>query len=83
MCGYRHWVKVNTLIHLPSDLRFNDFSQSTGVGYHTVKILAQHGAKVYMAARSESKAKAAIEQLRMDGLGANAGRCNYEGLTAL
>ncbi|KZP18146.1 NAD-P-binding protein [Athelia psychrophila] len=46
---------------------------NTGVGYHTCKILAQHGAKVYMAARSESKAKAAIEKLHAEGLGTNAG----------
>ncbi|KZP08213.1 NAD-binding protein [Athelia psychrophila] len=46
---------------------------NTGVGYETCKILAQHGAKVYMAARNESKAKAAIERLHAEGLGANAG----------
>ncbi|KZP08215.1 NAD(P)-binding protein [Athelia psychrophila] len=46
---------------------------NTGVGYETCKILAQHGAKVYMAARSESRAKAAIERLHAEGLGTNAG----------
>ncbi|KZP16063.1 NAD(P)-binding protein [Athelia psychrophila] len=46
---------------------------NTGVGYYTCKILAQHGAKVYMAARNESKAKAAIERLHAEGLGTNAG----------
>ncbi|KZP08212.1 NAD-binding protein [Athelia psychrophila] len=46
---------------------------NTGVGYQTCKLLAQHGAKVYMAARNESKAKAAIERLHAEGLGTNAG----------
>lgn len=32
-----------------------------------------------MAARNESKAKAAIERLHAEGLGTNAGRCNHEG----
>jgi len=46
---------------------------NTGVGYWTCKALAQRGAKVYMAARNESKAKAAIERLHAEGLGKNAG----------
>lgn len=36
---------------------------SAGIGYHTVKQLALKGAKVYLGARSESRAKAAIERL--------------------
>jgi NAD(P)-dependent dehydrogenase (short-subunit alcohol dehydrogenase family) len=34
-----------------------------------VKHLARHGAKVYMAARNQSKAEAAIAQLKAEGLG--------------
>ena len=42
---------------------------STGIGYHTVKLLARRGAKVYLGARNESKAKAAIAELEREGLG--------------
>ncbi|CAK5269904.1 unnamed protein product [Mycena citricolor] len=37
---------------------------NAGVGKETAKALLNHGAKVYMAARSEDKAKAAIEELK-------------------
>ncbi|KAG8863091.1 hypothetical protein FRB96_009271 [Tulasnella sp. 330] len=40
---------------------------NTGIGYYTVAHLAQHGAKVYMGARNESRATAAIAQLKADG----------------
>ncbi|PPQ66637.1 hypothetical protein CVT24_006929 [Panaeolus cyanescens] len=40
-----------------------------GIGYHTIKFLARAGAKVYLGARSEAKAKAAIAQLKEDGIG--------------
>lgn len=43
--------------------------QSTGIGYATVKHLARRGAKVYLAARNESKATAAIARLEAEGLG--------------
>lgn len=33
-----------------------------------MQILARHGAKVYIGARSEERAKAAIERLRAEGL---------------
>ncbi|KAF7977340.1 hypothetical protein HWV62_4129 [Athelia sp. TMB] len=46
---------------------------NTGIGYYTVQRLAKHGAKVYMGARNEEKAKAAIEKLRAEGLGDKAG----------
>ncbi|KAK0761589.1 hypothetical protein N5P37_006542 [Trichoderma harzianum] len=36
---------------------------NTGIGLQTVKQLALHGAKVYMGARSESRAKEAIESI--------------------
>jgi len=38
-----------------------------GIGYHTVKELAKHGAKVYMGSRSEAKAKTALVQLKDEG----------------
>lgn len=41
---------------------------SSGIGFATVQILARHGAKVYIGARSEERAKAAIERLRVEGL---------------
>ena len=37
---------------------------NTGIGYETVKQLLLKNAKVYLAARSASKAEAAIESLR-------------------
>lgn len=36
---------------------------SRGMGYHIVQQLANHGAKVYMAARSEASAKQAISRI--------------------
>ncbi|KAH7930284.1 NAD(P)-binding protein [Leucogyrophana mollusca] len=42
---------------------------NAGIGRSTVKHLARHGAKVYMAARNEGKAKEAIAQLQAEGLG--------------
>lgn len=41
---------------------------SSGIGFATVQVLARHGAKVYIGARSEAKAKAAIERLHAEGL---------------
>lgn len=37
---------------------------NTGIGYEVVKVLYARGARVYMATRTESKAKEAIEQLK-------------------
>jgi hypothetical protein len=46
---------------------------STGIGYYTVLQLARQGAKVYLGARSEQRAKEAIEKLHAEGLGDKAG----------
>lgn len=43
---------------------------SAGIGFTTVKHLARRGAKVYLGARNEEKAKAAIERLATEGIGA-------------
>lgn len=40
--------------------------KSAGIGYAVTAELFRHGAKVYLAARSESKALAAIEKLRAE-----------------
>jgi NAD(P)-dependent dehydrogenase (short-subunit alcohol dehydrogenase family) len=40
--------------------------KSSGLGYYTIAGLASHGAKVYMGARSESKAKDAIKKLHTE-----------------
>ncbi|KAI9059036.1 NAD-P-binding protein [Trametes sanguinea] len=42
---------------------------NASVGFGVVQHLARHGAKVYMAARNEKKAHAAIARLREEGLG--------------
>ncbi|CDO76361.1 hypothetical protein BN946_scf185011.g25 [Trametes cinnabarina] len=42
---------------------------NAGIGFATVQHLARHGAKVYMGARNEQKATAAIERLHAEGLG--------------
>ncbi|KZP18129.1 NAD-P-binding protein [Athelia psychrophila] len=46
---------------------------NAGIGYYTVQRLAKHGAKVYMGARNEERARAAIEKLHAEGLGDKAG----------
>lgn len=38
-------------------------ANSSGIGYTTAEQLARHGAKVYVAARSEARAHAAIEKI--------------------
>lgn len=44
-------------------------SYSSGVGFAAIQRLARHGAKVYMGARDEKKARAAIQRLHAEGLG--------------
>lgn len=39
---------------------------NTGVGFHTVDEVAKHGARVYMGARSPSKAEDAIKRIRAE-----------------
>ncbi|KAI0754739.1 NAD(P)-binding protein [Daedaleopsis nitida] len=39
---------------------------NVGIGYETVKALLSHDAKVYLAARSQERAKAAIESLKKE-----------------
>jgi NAD(P)-dependent dehydrogenase (short-subunit alcohol dehydrogenase family) len=48
--------------------------ESAGIGYATSIELAQHGAKVYLACRSEAKAYAAIEQMHAEGSKIRAGK---------
>ncbi|KAL7281917.1 hypothetical protein ACG7TL_003383 [Trametes sanguinea] len=50
---------------------------NAGIGFATIKHLARHGAKVYMAARNEQKAKAAIERLHAEGLGPGNGEIHW------
>ncbi|KAI0717571.1 NAD-P-binding protein [Cerioporus squamosus] len=47
---------------------------NSGVGFAAIQQLARHGAKVYMGARSEQKANAAIERLHAEGLGPGNGQ---------
>ncbi|KAJ7476907.1 NAD-P-binding protein [Mycena galericulata] len=42
---------------------------NTGIGYATIQMLARKGAKVYMGARHEGRAAAAIEQLQSENIG--------------
>ncbi|PPQ73000.1 hypothetical protein CVT24_001434 [Panaeolus cyanescens] len=42
---------------------------NTGIGYHSAKLLARRGAKVYVGARNEAKGKAAVEALQAEGIG--------------
>ncbi|KAH8818753.1 NAD(P)-binding protein [Flagelloscypha sp. PMI_526] len=45
---------------------------NSGIGYHTVKALLEHNAKVYLAARSHDKAMKAIEKLKNETNGKEA-----------
>ncbi|KAK6987484.1 NAD-binding protein, partial [Favolaschia claudopus] len=50
---------------------------STGIGYATIQILARRGAKVYMAARNESRAKEAIHKMQSDSEGLGEGSVEW------
>ncbi|KZT34654.1 NAD(P)-binding protein [Sistotremastrum suecicum HHB10207 ss-3] len=41
---------------------------NSGIGYETIKILAKQGAKLYMAARNESRVTGAISRLEHEGV---------------
>ncbi|KAF9486203.1 NAD-P-binding protein [Pholiota conissans] len=47
---------------------------NAGIGLATVRYLARGGAKVYLAARSEGRATAALKQLESEGLGPGNGQ---------
>ncbi|KZT10383.1 NAD-P-binding protein [Laetiporus sulphureus 93-53] len=48
-----------------------------GIGYATIQHLARHGAKVYMATRSEDKGGAAIARLTKEGLAPGNGEVHW------
>ncbi|KAK7056097.1 NAD-binding protein [Favolaschia claudopus] len=50
---------------------------NTGIGYATIQILARRGAKVYMAARNESRAKEAIYKMQSDSKGLGEGSVEW------
>jgi short chain dehydrogenase len=49
-------------------------ANSSGIGYTTAEELARHGAKVYVATRSEAKAHAAIEKIYANNKKVKAGK---------
>ena len=55
----------------------NSTLNSAGIGYATVRNLARGGAKVYLAARNEERAKAAIHKLKQEGLGSRNGDVHW------
>ena len=55
----------------------NSTLNSAGIGYATVRNLARNGAKVYLAARNEERAKAAIHKLKQEGLGPRNGDVHW------
>lgn len=62
-----NWGEVHTTFSLGSFFfPLTSSFASAGMGYVIVEQLLTHGAKVYLAARSESRAQAAIAQLRQD-----------------
>ena len=61
-------------------ISFSDAPDSSGIGLVAIQQLARHGAKVYMGARNEEKAQAAIEKLHAEGLGPGNGTPIYHKL---
>lgn len=56
--------KYVTGLHPPSEMQLTPLrTPSQGIGFHTVKHLALKGAKVYLGARTQSKAEAAIASM--------------------
>lgn len=58
-------------------------TESSGIGYATIQHLARRGAKVYMAARNESKARDAIAKLKEEGLGPGNGEVLWQRSTKI
>ena len=52
-------------------------ANSSGIGYSTAEQLARHGAKVYVATRSEAKAHAAIEKIYANNKNIKAGKLMF------
>ena len=50
---------------------------SSGIGYATIQHLARRGAKVYLGARNEQKARDAIQKLREEDLGPGNGEVEW------
>ncbi|KAI0368449.1 NAD-P-binding protein [Pilatotrama ljubarskyi] len=50
---------------------------NAGIGFAIIRHLLRRGAKVYMAARSEQKAKAAIERLQADASASGSGEVHW------
>jgi NAD(P)-dependent dehydrogenase (short-subunit alcohol dehydrogenase family) len=67
------WVPSPCSVTALCNTKFGLTISSTGIGYFTVLHLARCGAKVYLGARNEDKAKAAIEKLQAEGLGTKGG----------
>ena len=54
-----------------------DFRCSANLGLYTIQHLARKGAKVYMGARDEDRAKEAIDLLQSEGLGPGNGEVRW------
>ena len=68
---YRHWSEVS--LHFPPSIQTLKATKpilllSTGIGYSTVKHLANRGAKVYLGSRTEQRGKEAVEKLKGAGI---------------
>jgi hypothetical protein len=61
--GCCDWRKVSITTLVGNEATESDPRISAGIGFTTVEQLALHGAKVYIAARSEHRAQEAIKSL--------------------
>ncbi|KAG8985289.1 hypothetical protein FRB90_004833, partial [Tulasnella sp. 427] len=50
---------------------------NAGIGYHTAKVLASKGAKVYLGARDEGRGKAALQSIEHELSGPSAGSVHW------